>query len=177
MQQLYTLYVLFFNHIYMASISSLVSGDCVVCRINGNYASGKVFVKGRKKYLANNDYSFSDTPISTKEERFGYRLAFPLDNPIVTGIKKVSLEKLPYKTGDLLTRDGTAYKIAARCGYLHFLTENNFSGADIYTRKELDEKGFARYTEGCHCDVDDVEELTMEQVCEELGRNVKIRRA
>ena len=129
----------------MASISSLVSGDCVVCRINGNYASGRVFIKNGKKYLANNDYSFADTPSSTKEERFGYRLAFPLSSGLVTGVKKVSLEKLPYKTGDILTIYRKNYKILARSGSIHFLSDaDDFDKTEtrdskgMYTRKELD---------------------------------------
>lgn len=98
----------------MCTISSLQAGDCVVCRINDNYASGRVFIKGSKKYLANNDYSFADTPVSTKAERFGYRLAFPLSSSQVTGIKKVSLEKLPYKTGDIIGTGDDKYKVLAR---------------------------------------------------------------
>jgi len=160
----------------MATVSSLQAGDCVVCRINDNYASGRVFIKSGKKYLANNDYSFADTPVSTKVERFWYRLAFPLSSSQVTGVKKVSLEKLPYKTGDVLkSRTWTDYKLVARTGSLHFLqSEYDNSCVAAYTRAQLDNMNITRATETTP---EPEEELTMEQVCAELGRTVKIRRA
>lgn len=166
------------------NISDLKHGDCVKCFINGNFASGRVVKSaGNSLFLANNDYAshFNIDGLRKRSERFDYRLLFALDSN-ATKVEKVEREKLPYKTRDILEdEDGIKYKILARSGALHFLSgPDSFDEADtcaIYTRKDLDKSAFKLCLDDSETDTSgNIEDMTLDEICEELGRTVRVRK-
>jgi len=82
-----------------------------------------------------------------------------------------------YKQGDVIVCNGFERKILGVCGEVYFLSKPNnfklvsFSPNSPKTLHEMNEGGYKLKTEET-----ETEELTMEQVCEELGREVKIKK-
>lgn len=165
----------------------LKHGDAIKCFIHGNFASGRIVVVNGNKYLANNDYA-NDAPLDKRSDRFGYRLMYYIGSQDstnwVTKIEKVAISDLPYKTRDVLEDStGGKFKILGRVGSLHFLSvEDDFDSADshaVYTRVELDELGFSLYAEEEEKTQETqiaIEDMTLEEICAELGRTVRVKK-
>ncbi len=159
-------------------IASLKHGDPVTLFINGNFTSGRVVIAGRIKYVANNDYFTSlNAEPRKRSERFGYRLLYDLSSGNVSKITKVSIEDLPYKTRDVLVdNDGDKVKVLGRSGGVHHLSQHN--DFDEYgqcaTRKELDASGYTLDNDDEDEENDEPSEMTVDEICAELGRTVKI---
>jgi len=78
--------------------------------------------------------------------------------------------------GDILIDDnGNKTKILAVCGEVYFISQTNDHTRTLsfYTKAELDE----RWKKEGDIVEEAVEELTMEEVCERLGKTIKIKKA
>lgn len=167
------------------SFDSLKHGDAITLLIGGNYVSGRVLVHSSWKYVANNDYgSCNYENLHTKRsERFGYRLIHLLGSRTyernILQVQKKDLADIPYKTRDILENsEGEQVKVLGRVGAVHIISAgDDFDVADcMMTRAELDEEGFSLYVDEEDDTEEEPEEMTLAQICAELGRDVKVVR-
>ena len=106
------------------------------------------------------------------ENKLGYKYSWSLTDSIVTNLKPFNKTIRDVEIGDILIRDGEEQmvldvreKIIGLSEYYDFNSFCNF-----YTFEELERYGYKLKDEP----EEEVEELTVEQVCKELGRDIKI---
>ena len=145
----------------------------VTCEIDGTkITDAKISIdKGGTPYVCQNEKDGAWT-----EDKLGYKYSWVLNKDFthdnVTNLKPFNKTIRDVEIGDILVRDGEEQmvldvreKIVGLSEYYDFNSFCNF-----YTFEELEKYGYELKDEP----EEEVEELTVEQVCKELGRDIKI---
>lgn len=158
-------------------------GDRVTCEINGiKITDAKISIdEDGTPFICQNEFIGWNA-----ENKLGYKYSYKLDkdfNCSICGVGCVMnirpLEKTwdNIEVGDVLKNtSGRKRWVLGVCGraiFVSILNDPNRSDVGYYIKEELIKIG---YTIDQPEQKDEVEELTMEQVCQELGRTIKIKK-
>jgi len=166
----------------MVKLKNLRVGTKVSCRIEGIKVEGKIQIENGEYFICQ-DKMDGDRAKNRLGYKYSWTICFPktdemleieLGSHNVTNLKIISQEDAMYEEGDILTNESGDIKVLGVCGSVYFMSyDYDHEKCDEgYTRKELNRLDFKLKEEA----EEEAEEVTMKEVCDKFGKNVKIKK-